>query len=180
MTVGVVTSYSSATQYQYFGTAMSTENIRTLMEEYGVSSTGNATDDLKNLYKAMYVKASANATSAVNQSNSSSQLGNQVTGALTTSNNVPWATLMSQVGLNATGNLATDYSSFKNLISEMQVGSVSQQDKASINQLEAEASIVFVQQGQSATQGTSGSTSAPRTLTGADIQAAMNKMLILG
>ena len=180
MTVGAVTSYSSTTLYQYFGTSISTENIQALMQEYHVSSTGNATDDIKNLYKAMSAKASQKANSIVNQSNSSSQSGNQATEVQSAqSNNVPWATLMSQVGLSVTGNLATDYTAFTNTISAMQVSATSQQEKASINQLEAEASIVFVQQGQSETKGTSNQI-APRTVTGADIQAAMNKLLILG
>lgn len=135
------------------------------------------------LYDAMYSEASSSATveqSSPNQLPLSDQ-GSQATDAQNASN-VPWATLMGQVGLAATGNLATDYNTFSEKISAMQVSATSQQDKASIDQLEAEASIVFVQQDQPVTQGSSQvqDSSQSKSVTGADIKAQLNKLYFLG
>jgi len=103
------------------------------------------------------------------------------------STNVPWASLMNQIGLYVTGDLKTDYDAFSNKISAMQSsGAISPDNEAAINQLIAEASIVFVQQSDSSTKAAAGSAehvqSPPpsQSVSGADITARFNKMLIFG
>lgn len=168
-------SYSSAVQYQYFGTTISDDQIKLLLQKYNIVQTGDSYVDLQALYGAMYSDAQSEATAEL-QANSNPQGASQATEAAN-STNVPWASLMNQVGLTATGNLDEDYSNFNNKISSMQSsGALSQQDQATINQLVSEASIVFVQQNNPTSQ----SQSTAQNPSGADIQALMNKMYFLG
>lgn len=196
MSVNAISSYnySSSVQYKYFHAVISDAQLKDLFVKYGIIPTGNADTDLDNLYQAMYPKAVVEAaqvngsTSSSQQSQSvqSNQKPSQATEAQNSSN-VPWANLMSQVGLPTTGDLATDYTAFSDKISAMQSSAaISPQDQAQIGMLLAEASIVFVQPNsstQSASQASSSQPSQQQQLqapTGADIQAQLNKMYILG
>lgn len=177
MTIGAISSSAynySTTEYDYFGTTISNSRLQDLMEQYGIKPTGDSDVDIKALYQAMHSTASSNISQA--QAASQEQKDSQATAAQN-SNNVPWATLMSQIGLSATGKFDTDYTAFNNRISSMSVNASSQQDKASINQLQAQASIVFVQQNQT-TQNTAQTSS--QNFSGADITAQMNKLFIVG
>lgn len=181
-------AYSSNVVYEYFGTNISGKQLQDLMEQYGIYQTGDSDTDIKALYDAMY----ADAKNQVNSSQPSTstnntqktQPSNQGAG-VSDSSNVPWANLMSQVGLFATGNLTTDYEAFSDKISKMiSSATLSQQDRANIAQLIAEASMVFVQP-NSSTQASSASAQAQQPaqtvqpISGADIMAQLNKMIML-
>lgn len=168
MTVGAVSSsysysYATSFQYQYFGTVVSDERIQELMQQYGIQQTGDKQDDLQALYKAMLSSAQINAANASAQ---------QPVQANAQSASAPWATLMNQVGLSVSGDFSTDYQTFNSKISTMQLSATSAHDKAIINQLVAEAQIVFVPP-----SAPSGNT---RMASGADILAQLNKMYMLG
>jgi hypothetical protein len=179
MIVGAIGYYPIATQSLYFNTIISAEQIQELMVKYGIQQTDNPSSDLQALYLAMYSAASSEVNKEEASSNElkppppNSQLQNAQN-----ANNVPWATLMNQVGLFATGNLEKDYISFKEKISTMQIAAATQQEKASINQMLAEADIVFVSSNVSALE--SKGTSPPKMTSGADILAQLNKMYLLG
>lgn len=181
-------AYSSTIVFEYFGTNISGKDLQALMEQYGIYQTGDTDADIKALYDAMYadakkqVKSSQPSTSTNNIQKP--QPSNQEAG-VSNSSNVPWANLMSKVGLYATGNLTADYQAFSDKISKMMSSAtLSQRDKANIAQLIAEASIVFVQP-NSATQASSASsqTQQPaqtvKPISGADIMAQLNKMIML-
>lgn len=171
-------SYSSSIQYQYFGMSISNEQLQTLMEKYGIIQTGDSYTDIRALYQAMYSDAKSTVTQSEAATGNQQQTGSSQS-AQEDPNSVPWANLMSQIGLSATGDINKDYASFNDKISAMQSSpALSQQDKATINQLASEASIVFVQQNTSSTSSTQNS--QPPSPTGADIQAQLNKMYFLG
>lgn len=179
--------YSSSVVYEYFGTNIPGQQLQALMEQYGIIQTGNSDADIKALYEAMCTDAKNQVESSRPSSTNNpqkAQPGNQEAGA-SGSSNVPWANLMNQVGLYATGNLTADYQEFSNKISKMlSSATLSQQDRANIAQLIAEASVVFVQP-NSATQASSASaqpqhsSQAVQAVTGADITAQLNKMIML-
>lgn len=188
MTIGAVSSissyrYSTSVEYKYFGTTFSDQTLQDLMRQYGIIQTGDSDVDLKALYQAMYSSATSQATAASASKNSQpvKPEESQVQGAQN-ANNVPWATLMNQVGLSPTGDLATDLTAFNNKISQMMASATTQQEKANLYQLAAEASIVFVQpvsvsQSNISVQSSSHSLSQ---ISGADIMARLNKLMIVG
>lgn len=167
-------TYSYALQYQYFGTAISDNAVQALLQQYGVQETWDAQTDLQNLYQAM----SSTAASDVSAEQAAAQSAQQ-TNNTQNPNNVPWANLMNQIGLSPTGDFNTDYTAFNNRISAMQSSAAtsSPDAQAYINQMQSEAGIVFVQPTQSTSQDQS--TQTP-TVSGADIQAALNKLYALG
>lgn len=177
MTVGAISSNAynySTIEYNYFGTTISNSRLEDLMKQYGLNPTGDPDIDIKALYQAMHSSASSTISKA--QAAADEQANSQTTAALN-SMNAPWATLMSQIGLYATGDFDTDFQSFNDRISAMSVNANSQQDKAAINQLQAQASIVFVPQTQT-TQNTAQASS--QSFSGADITAQMNRLFIVG
>lgn len=160
-------TYSTTFQYQYFGNIVSNDRIDELMKQYGIVQSGDKQADLRALYNAMY----SNAQTEVLGSTAAIQSGQAVQPE--EAQNVPWANLMKQVGLSASGELDTDYDAFNEKIEAMKLSATSPMDKANINQLEAESAIVFVQQDQSVT-------SQPIALTGDEIRAQLNKMYFFG
>lgn len=165
MTIGAISStniYSTALQYQYFGTDISDDKIKDLMRTYGIMTTGNAEFDIQSLYDAMSAAASGNLKNAQQPS------APEVTG---TTANVPWADLMNQVGLSPMGDLDTDYNAFNQQIYLMQISATSPQEKANVAQLQAQAAIVFIDQ-------SSGSSQKPQ-ISGADILAQLNKLYLM-
>lgn len=187
MTIGAVSSinsfrYSTSVEYKYFGTTFSDQTLQDLMRQYGIIQTGDSDTDVKALYQAMYssaitqttaAKASGKPQHAKPEESQSSSAQN--------ANNVPWATLMNQVGLSPTGDLATDLTAFNNKISQMMASATTQQEKANLYQLAAEASIVFVQP-ESASQSNISvqSSSLSHSISGADIMARLNKLMMVG
>jgi hypothetical protein len=170
------TTYDTSEQYKYFKAIISNDQIKELLLKYGITSSGDSATDLNALYQVMAtdVKSQLQATSA-NASSQTQQQNNSQTASNTTI--VPWANLMSQVGLSPTGDLSTDYESFNNRIQVMLSGAQSQQDKANVYQLEAEASIVFVQQ-EASSQTQSPAQAQAQTVSAADITAQINKIYV--
>ncbi|MDD3435674.1 MAG: hypothetical protein PHC64_00825 [Candidatus Gastranaerophilales bacterium] len=164
--------YSPAIQYHYFGTVVSNEQIRILLKKYGIDPTGDSLIDLRALYEVMYSVAKKNVTS---QQAPSSATGSQAVNA-GNSINVPWASLMSQVGLSATGNLTADYEAFSNKISALQAsGALSQQNQASVDMLISQAAVVFVSRSDSSSQ----SQKSSQNVSNVDIEVQLNKMYSL-
>lgn len=165
MTIGAISStniYSTAIQYQYFGTDISDDKIKDLMRAYGIMTTGDAKFDIQSLYDAM--KAAANG----NLNNAQQQSAPEVTGTIA---NVPWADLMNQVGLSPIGDLETDYNAFTQQINLMQISAASPQEKANVAQLQAQAGIVFIDQSSGSSQ--------KSQISGANILAQLNKMYLM-
>lgn len=195
MTISAVSSvtsysYSTAVENQYFGTSISESQLQILMDRYMIKQTGDSEIDLRALYNAMYPEASSKAQSSsasasTNQSQKTqSGQENQAIDAQN-ANNVPWANLMNQVGLYATGDMTKDYEAFGDKISQMQSsGATDSKMQATINQLVAEAAIVFVQPDDqsSAAQAQTSANNASKSqqVSGADIQAQINKMFVFG
>lgn len=173
MTVGAVTSYSTVNQYRYFDTSISDKQIQDLLKKYSITPTGDRDLDLRELRNAMYTDAKNQITSAISNANQAQE--NQAVVAQT-STSVPWANLMTQVGLSVSGDFEKDYQAFSDKIFQMQMSATTPQDKANINQLVMEAAIVFVQPATSSAP----SAGAPKTASGADILAALNKMYFFG
>lgn len=179
MSVNAISSYSSATQYQYFSSAVSDDQVQSLLQQYGLIPTGDDSTDLQALYEAMYAAAQTNVTSSSSATDNSQQSQNSQATDAENSTNIPWSDLMSQVGLYASGDYTTDYEAFNDKITSMQAsGALSQQDQATINELLSEASIIFVQPTDSSSQ--TSTQSSYQLVSGADIQAQLNRMYLLG
>lgn len=174
MTISAISSNYSSYQtyeYQFFGATISDSQLEYLMQKYRITPTGDSLKDVEALYQAMYGEASSQATNLVSAQNTQNK---PQTTEPQNSTKVPWADLMSKVGLAATGELAQDYTLFNAKLSAMQSsGATSPQDQALIGQLSAEASIVFV-----APQQTSDpqNTTQTKSVSGADIVAQLNKL----
>lgn len=185
MTIGAVSSinsyyqYSSSVQYSYFGTTISEARLQQLMKDYGIQQTGDAYTDIKTLYQVMYGSAAANVQENTPAKEVKHKQNPQSTEAAA-STNVPWATLMNQVGLSATGDLATDYQAFSNRISAMQAGATTPQQKADISQLVAEATVVFVQPESTQAAPQTQTTYQMQKASGADITAMLNRLYTVG
>ncbi len=197
MTVGAVSlykysneyNYDTTNQYRFFGTLIPDYRLNDLMVKYHVLQTGDSYKDLHNLYLAIKNKATVNtATAAKTASNrnaqqiQSTQQPQQQTQAQAASA-IPWATLMGQVGLAATGDLAIDYGAFKTRIYTMQINAKDNTQKANIGLLIAQAEIVFVDNTQPTAQAASSQAKAPQApqsikVSGADIQAAINRLYL--
>lgn len=178
MSVGAINSsiYSSSTQYFYFGTSLSSARIQSLLKKYGITESDDSSTTLQELYDA--IKLDAEATAQVMGTTPSDI---QKTKQTQTNIEVPWANLMSQVGLNATGVLTTDQESFNQIISEMEFSATTPQQKASIDQIKAESYNIFIQdQSSEETSVIQSTASASMTITGADIQSQLNKLFLLG
>lgn len=185
MTIGAVSSvslyqYATSVEYQYFGTTFSDQTLQSLMDQYGIVQTGDSVIDIYALYQAMSsaVTATNDAKAASNPQRSDDKSQPAI---VQDPSNAPWANLMNQIGLSPTGNLSTDLTAFINKIQFMQTMATSQQDKASLYQLEAEANIVFAQpyqQIQSVSSPQQSSSHSQPNISGADIMAQLNKIIL--
>lgn len=156
--INKVYSYTTSYQSQFFSSAISNDQLNTLMQQFGVLQTGDQYTDLQALYQAMYNYYSMYGTP---NTQPQQQMQNQ--------NNIPWAPLMQQVNLPTTGNLNTDYAAFKDKITSLQANPSS---GINIGELEQEASTAFVQPKEPQ--------AAQPQLSGSDIIAQLNKAFILG
>lgn len=170
MTVGAVNGvyqYTGSYESQFFSGTVSSDKLNALMKEYGIQQTGDEYADTKALFQAMYNYFSRFGIPTTEDKPSQVQLAM----------NAPWAPLMSQVGLTATGELNKDYSSFLNKIDSLQgATSTSPSEKASLKELEQTAPYVFVQPPEQGLK----TSSQNSELTGADILAQMNRAFLLG
>lgn len=165
--------YTPVSQYRYFDTTISDNQILSLMRQYGISPSGDRDSDLEALYNAMYTDAKNIVASNVNNAQQAQK--DKAQSAQQTPTDVPWAMLMYQAGLHVSGEYKKDYQAFTDKILEMKKSAATPQNQAMISQLVSQATIVFVRPNNEA----EGSDSLP-TATGADITAMLNKLYFLG
>lgn len=176
--------YSVSLQYQYLGTTISEQKIKSLMAEYGIKPSGNADYDLQQLHNIMLNSASSQIKAKFNaQAPQTQQQPPALPEVVGNTASVPWANLMSQVGATLTGVFETDYEAFNQIINSMSISATNQQERANIDQLVAQAGVVFVKPEQSAavaqvplqTQQTQ-----KQSISGTEILAQLNRMYALG
>jgi len=135
-TVNGVYSYSSANIYSYLGRVPSSERkLEEAFREFNVTPTGK-TDDLKKLEKAMYAEYSEQVQNQI-----ANQNGEKV---------VPWASLMAQIGVRATGDKEKDYAAFNSAIQLLSQSAIDGQAMTYFAGLKSEAQKVFGKQQESA------------------------------
>ena len=134
-TVNGVYSYTGSHIYSYLGRIPSNEeSLRRTFNEFNVSITGNEKTDLKKLNNAMYAEYSEQVQN---------QIANQNREKV-----VPWAGLMAQIGVQATGDREKDYAAFNNAIQLLSQSAIDGQAMAYFAGLKSEASKVFSEDNQ--------------------------------
>ena len=131
-TVNGVYQYSSTSLYSYLG-RVPTNNaaLKEAFRDFGITPTGSEYD-LKRLKNAMYEEYSTQ----VKEQISNQQAEQQV---------VPWAGLLAQIGIQATGNYEKDYAAFNDAINLLSQSAIDGQAMAYFAGLRSEASKVFAQ-----------------------------------
>ena len=129
-TVNGVYQYSSANLYSYLG-RVPTNNVKLkeAFRDFGVRVTGS-TEDLTKLKNAMYKEYSAQVKEQIDNQNAERQV-------------VPWAGLLAQIGIQATGNYEKDYAAFNDAIKLLSQSAIDGQAMAYFAGLRSEASKVF-------------------------------------
>ncbi len=139
-TVNGVYSYSSSNIYSYLGRVPTSQRaLQDAFREYGIRPTGNDYD-LKRLKNAMYEDYSAQVQEQINNQNAQK-------------NDVPWAGLLTQIGIQPTGDYAKDKSAFDNAINLLSQSAIDGQAMAYFAGLRSEAQRVFGSYNQPAQQG---------------------------
>ena len=101
-TVNGVYSYTSANIYSYLGRApVNSTSLERAFDDFNITPTGS-TDDLKKLNSAMYEEYSKQVQEQIDNQNSQQ--------------NIPWASVCAQIGIQATGDYDKDYAAFNNAI----------------------------------------------------------------
>ena len=128
-TVNGVYSYTSANLYSYLGRVPSNNTVlEEAFEEFNVTPTGSS-DDLKKLNSAMYREYSNQVQEQIANQNSQKV--------------IPWAGLMAQIGVQATGNREKDYAAFNNAIHLLSQSAIDGQAMTYFAGLRSEAQKVF-------------------------------------
>ena len=129
-TVNGVYSYTSANIYSYLG-RLPTNNaaLKEAFREFGIAPTGKESD-LKRLENAMYREYSEQVREQIDNQNSEK-------------NNVPWAGILSQIGIQPTGDYDTDYQAFNNAIQLLSQSAIDGQAMAYFAGLRSEAQSAF-------------------------------------
>ena len=129
-TVNGVYQYTSANLYSYLG-RVPTNNVKLkeAFDDFGVRITGS-TEDLTKLKNAMYEEYSTQVKEQINNQNAEKQV-------------VPWAGLLSQIGIQPTGDYEKDYAAFNNAIKLLSQSAIDGQAMAYFAGLRSEASRVF-------------------------------------
>ncbi len=129
-TVNGVYSYTSANIYSYLGRVpTSNAALKEAFREYGIKPTGNDYD-LKRLKNAMYEEYST-------------QVQEQINNQQQEKNVVPWASLLTQIGIQPTGDYETDYAAFNNAIQLLSQSAIDGQAMAYFAGLRSEAQRIF-------------------------------------
>ena len=135
-TVNGVYQYSSSSLYSYLGRVpTSNAALKEAFRDYGIVPTGSERD-LKKLKHAMYEEYSAQVQEQINNQNAEQKV-------------VPWAGLLAQIGIQATGDYDKDYAAFNDAIKLLSQSAIDGQAMAYFAGLRSEASQVF---GQANTQ----------------------------
>ena len=128
-TVNGVYSYSSSNIYSYLGRVPTSEKkLEQAFRDFHITPTGKV-DDLKKLEKAMYAEYSEQVQN---------QIANQNQEKV-----VPWASLMAQIGVQATGDREKDYAAFNNAIQLLSQSAIDGQAMTYFAGLKTEAQRVF-------------------------------------
>ena len=129
-TVDGVYTYTSANIYSYLGRVpTSNAALKEAFDDFNVTPTGS-TSDLTKLKNAMYQEYSA-------------QVKEQINNQKEEKNNVPWARLLSQIGIQPTGDYDKDYAAFNNAIQLLSQSAIDGQAMAYFAGLRSEAQKVF-------------------------------------
>ncbi len=129
-TVNGVYSYTSANIYSYLGRVpTSNAALKEAFREFGIAPTGNESD-LKRLKNAMYREYSEQVREQIDNQNSQKQ-------------NVPWAGILSQIGIQPTGDYEKDYEAFNNAIQLLSQSAIDGQAMAYFAGLRSEAQRIF-------------------------------------
>ena len=135
-TVNGVYAYSSSNIYSYLGRVPSSNMaLQDAFREFGIRPTGNAYD-LKRLKNAMYEEYST-------------QVKEQINNQQEKKNEIPWAGLLSQIGIQPTGDYEKDYAAFNNAIQLLSQSAIDGQAMAYFAGLRSEAQKVFGSYNQS-------------------------------
>lgn len=128
-TVNGVYSYTSSNIYSYLGRVpISARKLEEAFDEFGITPTGS-TDDLKKLNRAMFEDYSAQVQKQIDNQNKQDE--------------VPWARLCAQIGIQATGDYEKDYNAFNNAIQLLTQSAIDGQAMAYFAGLRSEAANVF-------------------------------------
>ena len=128
-TVNGVYSYTSSNIYSYLGRVPANQTtLREAFDEFDITPTGTI-DDLKKLDKAMYAEYSEQVQNQI-----ANQNGEKV---------VPWAGLLAQIGVRATGDYEKDYAAFNSAIQLLSQSAIDGQAMTYFAGLRSEASRVF-------------------------------------
>lgn len=127
--VNGVYTYSSANIYSYLGRVPANERkLEQAFRDFNVVPTGKV-DDLKKLEKAMYAEYSEQVQNQIANQNSEKV--------------VPWASLMAQIGVQATGDKEKDYAAFNSAIQLLSQSAIDGQAMTYFAGLKSEAQKVF-------------------------------------
>lgn len=129
-TVNGVYQYTSANLYSYLGRVpSSSRKLQDAFREFGVVATGSDSD-LKKLKNEMYEEYSTQVKEQISNQQEEKQV-------------VPWAGLLAQIGIQATGNYEKDYAAFNDAIKLLSQSAIDGQAMAYFAGLRSEASRVF-------------------------------------
>ena len=133
------TSKLNAVLNRYFGGTISADKFDTLLRYYGITETGVIEDDVKALYDAINASATGMVTADI-----AMQQDKMAQQAAQNKPQIPWENLMKEIGLVASGDLSADKTKFDNQIQNLQQYIEDEDDITFINDLLAQAGIVFV------------------------------------
>lgn len=153
-----VYQYTDMYQAQFLPSGITNDQLNILMKRYNIPQTGDDYTDLKALYTAMYQDIERNGEMQGVQTSAQKE------------EMIPWASLMSQIGLSATGDYSKDYSNFLNTLTRLQSEAKTPAEKSRLNLVEKMAQFAFVQQ--------QNPVNTVMQLTGAQIVAEMNRVAI--
>lgn len=129
-TVNGVYTYTSSNIYSYLGRVPTTNiALQEAFKEFDVRPTGQ-TSDLVKLKNAMYREYSNQVKEQINNQQEDKQV-------------VPWAGLLSQIGIQPTGNYEKDYAAFNNAIQLLSQSAIDGQAMTYFAGLRSEAQKVF-------------------------------------
>lgn len=128
-TVNGVYNYKSANIYSYLGRLPSNStSLENVFEKYDITPTGKVSD-LEKLDSAMYADYSKQVQNQIDNQNKQEA--------------IPWAGLLAQIGIQATGNYEQDYVAFNNAIQLLSQSAIDGQAMAYFAGLKSEASKFF-------------------------------------
>ena len=129
-TVNGVYSYTSANIYSYLGRVpTSNVTLKEAFDEFGITPTGQSSD-LTKLKNAMYREYSTQVKEQINNQQEERQV-------------IPWAGLLSQIGIQPTGDFDKDYAAFNNAIQLLSQSAIDGQAMTYFAGLRSEAQRVF-------------------------------------